>query len=387
MSSLTLGALLLLLQQPWQTAHGARVQVMVTSEWDNLNLRLYLRKSFESCAPRLLAEHSVEHHFFMGSPEGAQAEVAAAQEAQTFHDIVPLGGPDSDTSASGFAGAQGIFKVLQEPAARAVRILRGMAWLLKERADFEYVVQLQDTSFVQLPRLLAQLDAHAHPLLALGRLSTDTPLTYGAGAGNEEPCETCELDPVHERVCIDRTRSVPGGMEFRGCIVAALRCCPGAAAGGRSCSVEELTECVSTAQSTAYPAAVYFGTTVAPRWLHGAAWALGRGVAGFLGENALDLKIRGMPDILMGFWLAGLEDVHFVDLPAELFAAPPVGAGAVAGAGAGAAVSAAAAAAVEEAFAGVDGGCRVEGTAVVGGLSPEHWALHFDVESCEMRCD
>merc|ERR1712039_919536 len=70
---------------------------------------------------------------------------------------------------------------------------------------------------------------------------------------------------------------------------------------------------------TAELANLYYGTALAPRWPHGAAWVAGRALVQFIGENAPDLKVRGMPNLLVGFWLAGLEDVHFVNFQPGVF--------------------------------------------------------------------
>merc|ERR1711971_945232 len=69
------------------------------------------------------------------------------------------------------------------------------------------------------------------------------------------------------------------------------------------------------AQALGAPAAIYYGTALSPRWPKGAGWVLGRSASEFIAQNAEDLRMHGMPDLLMGFWLAPLEDLHYLDLP------------------------------------------------------------------------
>lgn len=361
----TASLLLLLLLSPRPAAPGGvHLQVIVVSEWDHLQLRLNLRRAFQACAPALGPDHSAEVRFFMGAPQGTAAgEEGALEEGKVFGDLVILGGPDHDEPDP--PGHAAFLQVLQEPSARAFRVVRALAWLLEHRPDFEYVLQLRDTSFVQLPRLLDLLAANEDASLAMGRF-VEPPLTVGSGEEEEQVCETC-VDAgmeLQEKVCLERTRAVPGGMDFRGCLVVARRCCPG---DGSTCDTSRLEACIGEAHSTGYPAAVYYGTALAPKSLHGSAWVLGRRPAEFIGMNYRDLKLRGMPDVLMGFWLASLEDVHFVELPPVAFRELPPLVAASGGADEGA----------EECSAGL---------LVASGMDLSRWSSWFDPASCELRC-
>lgn len=292
----------------WPHALSLRVQIVVISAWANVRLRQHLRRAFRSCKPHVAVEHSVEQLFFMGDPAGSRVGAGAAErEARAFGDMVLLGGPDHEEPVP--PNLEAHLHVPREPAARAHRLAHSLAWLLLHRAEFEYVVQLPDDSVVHLPRLLQVVSQHAGPSLVLGAF-VEAP----SSVADSEPGvqgESCPQDPEHERHCLELVRIAAGGLDFRGCLRAAQRCCPG---GGTECG--DLGRCLRAAQQLGLPANLYYGVTASPRWLSSAGWILGRLPAEFIGTNAAELKQRGHPGLLVVFWLSALEGVHFIELPA-----------------------------------------------------------------------
>lgn len=334
-------------------SQSINLQVMVVSEWDNLPLRLHMRRAFDSCIPQIGDMATVEVRFFMGSPHGtAVGEEGAGQEAEVFGDVVVFGGPDRDAEAP--AGHAAYLEVKERPAVYAQRVVQAMGWLLRHRPDLDYVAKLQDSSFVHLPRLLGVLAAHGDPTLALGRF-TETHLTVNSDIEN---CETCPGVSQHEHACLEHLRKAWGGLEYRGCVEAAKRCCPG---GSDSCSIEELDFCIRQAQKGGIAATIYYGTSLSPRWPHGAGWAIGWHIAQYLAINAEDLRMRGMSDLLMGFWLASLEDVKFVDMPEGIFHQSATS-------------------------SSHEAECPPENVVIAGGMDDARWSSWFDAQRCEISC-
>eukprot|EP00435_Cladocopium_sp_Y103_P022114 s2601_g5.t1 len=86
-------------------------------------------------------------------------------------------------------------------------------------------------------------------------------------------------------------------------------CCKG------DCTHDTLTSCTAVAREVGMDTVMYFGTAFAPPFPDPAVWGLGRGCVEFIAENMNDLKVRiNDPEILLGFWLAGLEDMKMVSL-------------------------------------------------------------------------
>merc|ERR1719238_2321896 len=63
----------------------------------------------------------------------------------------------------------------------------------------------------------------------------------------------------------------------------------------------------------------YFGSRAALRWFLGMGWVFGRRVVQYIARNARRLKVRGAADVALGFWLAPLEGVDFVDMRPSQF--------------------------------------------------------------------
>jgi len=329
---------------------------MVTSTWANVERRLQMRAVVGHCMG--MGQAAVDLLFFMGDPAGsALGETGARQEADHFGDMVFLGGPDTDPLPR--HGEDPNLRVLDGVAsARAHRWAHGAAWLLEYRPDLEYLVQFDDQVLVSLPGLLAQVVSHANTSLALGWISWAS-LTIGETA--YAPCETCKPDTRHVSLCTKYVQRFSSGMEMRGCLAVAQRCCDNLSSdGGNQCGGPgDLEACVAAAQEAGAAGAAYFGAIATPRLLHEACWVLGRRLVEFLAQNADDLKMRGAPRLLLGFWLAAVEDVHFVTLPEE---------------------------ALLEAAGGETHCSAPQGLLAAQGLGAEKWGSWLDMGSCELRC-
>jgi len=311
---------------------------------------------------RFPQDELVELLFFMGEPRGTVlGEFGATREIAEFGDLVALAGPDTDPPK--LFGREAYLHVTEQPSAGAYRTVRFMEWLLQHRPELDYVVRLDDRSFVHVPRLLQLISWHANSSLALGTLA-EMPLTIG-GLEPDVPCETCALDPAHEKLCAHRAHLVSGGADYRVCLEAAQRCCP----GDRDQCGDGLAACASSVLEEGLAAALYFGASRTPYSLHGVAWVLGRRLVDFIGTNANDLKLRGPLDSLVGFWLSAIEDVHFVAVPdgsVHSFTRRQNNVDATEDEG--------------------HGSCLEDRLVFAHGLDLDHWATMFDMDSCELRC-
>ncbi|CAE8593488.1 unnamed protein product [Polarella glacialis] len=341
-----------------------RVQVNIPSAWQNLGLRLQLRRTLGRCGRQLQADgYLVEQLFFMGNPETSGFNVEEAlREIQAFGDLVTLTAPDVDPPVSAemieqASGDPDLEKLIVGwPSSVGMRIAASMVWLLHNRPDFDYVVHLSDSSLARLPDLLREVSRHDNSSLVLGWLKESTSLTVAGGAQDGEvPCENCLEPPEQVRFCLDMIQTSMAGMDYRGCMRVAARCCNGAS----DCGYDDLLECSKPARTVGFNAALYYGTALAPRSPHPAAWVLGRRPAEFVAENSHDLRMRGASEVLLGFWLAALEDLHFVSLPLGQLLSIPEGASCASGAAP---------------------------PLVVYGLDEDSWPRWFDEETCEIHC-
>ncbi|CAJ1364529.1 unnamed protein product, partial [Effrenium voratum] len=145
-------------------AAALHVQIMVTSKLSSLQRRMILRQAFAHCS-QVVPGHDLEQLFFLGD-EG-EADEALLQtlraEQQRFRDLIFVGGPDSDPPVN-----RDVTYVLDRPTARGFRLAMGTAWLAAHRPDVEFVMYLDDDSYLHLPRLLSALEAHNTPSLAMG---------------------------------------------------------------------------------------------------------------------------------------------------------------------------------------------------------------------------
>lgn len=319
------------------------VSLMIASEWANKDLRMRLRQMFLSCAVQMPVGFVVEPIFFLGAvPPELREE--GYEEAKEHQDMLSLGSPDRETEMLS-QDRPATLHLYPKASAATLRFLGSLAWLHGHRKESQYIITMQDHSFMDLPRILQELERHQNESLVLGFISADTPLEEVPQEG-EIPCETCDQDPEKELLCYKLLKEYPGGLDFRGCLLAASRC---------NEAPEGLSACVQKANQRGVDAFIYFGSTVAPRWPHGAGWILGRRVREILAVNADDLRKRGaVLDIQIGFWLAAFEDIHFVNLPAEKLA--------------------------------LDGHCPDGEVLVASRMTEARWNSWFDETSCSFDC-
>lgn len=294
------------------TVQALNVQVFVVSEWWRAERRLQLRDAFRSCVAALPEGHAMDQIFFMGQPPDAPT---AELEGRTFGDMVVLGGPDVDQE--GPSDREAALHVLNTVRSRAYLVANGLAWLLLHRPGLDYVAFAPDHTLPLLPRLLQEVRRHSNESLALGHIGRSALL---AGSDHSlSPCETCTSEPELHQHCMKRSHETHGTMDYRSCMGVARQCCPDVAKGIAGAACPGLGSCVGAVQDTGMPSALYYGTPESPRYLRGDGWVLGRRLAEFVAVNAHDLKMRGDPDVMLGFWLSAVEDVHFIDMGNNLF--------------------------------------------------------------------
>eukprot|EP00811_Abedinium_folium_P001466 NODE_11340_length_1293_cov_3.372213.p1 GENE.NODE_11340_length_1293_cov_3.372213~~NODE_11340_length_1293_cov_3.372213.p1 ORF type:complete len:353 (+),score=89.76 NODE_11340_length_1293_cov_3.372213:120-1178(+) len=327
---------------------SVKVEIMVTSRWIHFDRRQHQRSAFRSCAGLLHGAHTAELLFFMGDTNGTGREAAARREEDRFGDLVRVGGPDSDPPV-----ARDETYVLDRPAARTYRIAHGTAWLAWHRKDLDYVAFVDDDSFVNLPRLMPFLVARGTPSLAMGYLmTTDLDWSRIDVCDICTPCEWCLESASLKEFCSELAAQVP--MTLGGCYFALHNCRifdPDAAQD----------ECVLTKVRGLARLTEYFGSRSTPTWMLGMGWVFGRRLVDFVGTNAKQLKVRGAADVSLGFWLAPLEDVDFVDAQGGVFHDHP---------------------AVKSMFAAF---CTSR-SMLVHRMTSHHWASGFDASRCELAC-
>ncbi|KAF4685065.1 hypothetical protein FOZ60_006887 [Perkinsus olseni] len=164
---------------------------------------------------------------------------------------------------------------------------RGYFWprdgFLESNPQSEFMVYLDDDSFLSIPRLiphLLQLTGNEATMLVMGYLMS-TPLDVTVSGIDIcdicKPCSKCLDDQSLRDVCAQFNLALGA--------LPALRI-----------HVD------------------YFGSRWTPTWPLGMGWVLGSEVTRFIARNAGVLKSRGAADVQIGYWLAGLEDVHWVDM-------------------------------------------------------------------------
>jgi len=325
-------------------AHSINLQIMVTSKWSHFERRQMQRRAISSCRALVSGMHNVELLFFMGDSNKSEPE-ASGREAESFGDIVVIGGPDSDPPVNRDATY-----VLDRPCARTYRLAHGTAWLVRHRPNLDFVMYLDDDSFLQLPRLFEHIERQNTPSLAMGFLM-ETYLDWSDTHVCElcQPCEPCRREGGLLEFC----EHFPD-MSLGGCLMA-MQNCKIFDDGG------DIGECVASTRRGISRLASYFGSKAAPRWMLGMGWVFGQRIARYIGRNAANLKVRGAADVALGFWLAPLEGVHFTSMSGGAFHDHP---------------------GTRSTFAAA---CS-EKTVLVHRMNPERWAIGFDEARCELSC-
>uniref|UniRef100_A0A7S1Q9S7 Hexosyltransferase n=1 Tax=Alexandrium catenella TaxID=2925 RepID=A0A7S1Q9S7_ALECA len=325
-----------------------KLEIMVTSRWKAFERRQTQRRVLGSCRRWASEGHDVELLFFMGDlnqsdPTGV---VDAEREQAEFGDLVVVGGPDTDPPVPRDATY-----VLDRPCARTYRLAYGSSWLAQHRPELDFVMYLDDDSFLHLPRLLGHLERHTSASLAMGYVM-ETNLDWSGTHICElcDPCEPCRSQAGLQDFC----KAFPE-MAFGGCVMAV-----------QNCQIfndgDDLEQCVREKRAGIQRLAQYFGSNAAPRWFLGMGWVFGRRIVSFLGRNAGRLKVRGAADVSLGFWLAPMEGVSFVPMNSGEFHDHP---------------------GTRSTFAAQ---CT-EHSVLVHRMSPARWAADFDAERCELTCN
>ncbi|CAE7770393.1 unnamed protein product, partial [Symbiodinium microadriaticum] len=301
-----------------------RLEVIVPSLWAHAAQRASLRQRFQELGPELRAkDYRVELHFILGNPVGASVDKESVhQERAQFGDLVVLGAPENDeemlrkcrerqAAAATTLGPQ----VLDEPSPAILRIAGALVLLWHSRPDLDFVVKLEDSVTLPLLPFFDKVLEHADESLLMGWIVEDFPVSVRS-SNADEACETCPVPVAAERFCQEMIRVSMSGMDFRGCLRVASECC-----NSSGCDEAQLLDCTSAARAAGSESVLYYGTAFAPPFPLSAAWALGRRPLEFIVDNIDDLKMRGeVAEALLGFWLAGLEDLKIVDLSREISA-------------------------------------------------------------------
>lgn len=327
---------------------GLNLEVMVTSRWVHFERRQTQRRALRSCLQVGGTGHRAGLLFFMGDLNASDtaAKLRATGEQEAYGDLVIVGGPDSDPPVPRDATY-----VLDRPCARTYRLAHGTAWLLKHRPDLDFVMYLDDDSFLNLPRLFNHLAFHAKPSLAMGFVM-ETELDWSRTHICElcDPCEPCR----QQKLLVEFCEQFAADMSFGGCMMAVQNCQIFNAG-------EDLAACVVEKVHGIRRLSEYFGSKSAPRWLLGMGWVFGSKIVKYLGHNAELLKVRGAADVSLGFWLAPLEEVHWAPMNHGEFHDHP---------------------GTRSTFAAQ---CT-ERSVLVHRMNPRRWATDFDSGRCEITC-
>lgn len=285
--------------------NGLNLQIMVTTKLASVDRRSILRFVFGHCMQRVGEGHSVEQLFFLGEADANRGEAFPdlTAESEEFGDLVFVGGPDTDPWVPRDATY-----VLDRPTSRGYRLAYGTAWLAQHRPDLDMVMYLDDDSYLHIPRLLQQLEQHNSESLAMG-FAMETPLDMSKTSVCDvcNPCEPCLKDQGLREFC----EQFPD-MALGGCLVNIQQC-------QLFNDDEDMMDCVRQKNSETIRVASYFGSASAPRWFLGMGWVFGRRIVQYLARNVDNLKKRGAADVQLGFWLAPLEDIDWVDMKDGFF--------------------------------------------------------------------
>jgi hypothetical protein len=219
------------------------------------------------------------------------------EEAALFGDVLIFeDAPDRDPAVS-----RDETYVLDRPTSVAYRLAAGVEWAWKAfGTDLEFYMHLDDDSFVSIPRLDAlifsehQSDFYGH--FFLGFLMS-TPISMDAL--DVDFCYTCSHDWSH--LC------EPFGMSPLECYHTGQTC----AIFGKGSSI---VDCFSLEAAKRFRQLNFFQNTWTPTWPLGMGFVFGRNIVEFIAINRDLLKMNASADVQAGFWLAPLENVHWIDL-------------------------------------------------------------------------
>jgi len=299
------------------------LEVMVSSPWRNKGRRDILRQLMLICGNR--GKHAtINLRFFMGDVDEDKDEHLLEKikiEQSDNNDMVLVGGPDTDPDVK-----RDVTYVLKDqPAARTFRTAAGTNWIANNVADFDFVLYLDDDSYVHFPRLVQLLtklkyisvhdDRERWKSLVLGYLM-QTQLHPDA----TDLCELCASKVC--RGCEVQTNVIEGFIEFCDEYV------PGMAVAtcmflAKNCSIiegkDDLIDCIRRSYEGMDENSEYFGSWWTPKWPLGMGWVWGSRIVRYIAHNRDYLKLRGSADVMLGYWLAPLEDIFWIDAKPRMF--------------------------------------------------------------------
>eukprot|EP00397_Hematodinium_sp_SG-2012_P046474 GEMP01052518.1.p1 GENE.GEMP01052518.1~~GEMP01052518.1.p1 ORF type:complete len:305 (+),score=55.57 GEMP01052518.1:296-1210(+) len=221
---------------------------------------------------------TISLRFFMGEKNDSQEEVC---EEETLHsDMVIVGGPDMDPHVL----RDETYVLDNIPAARTYRTAHGSHWIASNVKEYDFVLYLDDDSFVDLKRL--------------------TVLLEGVLRENEDQAKLLSLGYIME------TRLDPDGIDI----------CEWCSPCDKCLQDPELTKlCGHFTGLFGLGTCAYFGSKWTPLWLLGMGWVWGRSIVEYIGQNAKYFKMRGSADVMLGYWLVAIEDIHWMDMSPNKF--------------------------------------------------------------------
>ncbi|CAD7946892.1 unnamed protein product, partial [Amoebophrya sp. A120] len=258
------------------------------------------------------------------SPEIVQ-RTHLLQGDNNYRDLVVLNGPDLDPPVQ-----RDVTYVLERPTSRAFRVAYGTRWVYLYLPSTDFIFYLDDDSFLNVPRLFQLLDGVAvteqrnmmerqengdenlslryrnerdrmQSIVVGYMMATDVDMGRYDVCEMCDPCERCLNDRALKNFCAQLPH-----LSLGGCLAYMNTC--------KIYGTETpLLDCIRDAQMEAARLAEYFGTKKSPLWLLGMGWLFGKRVINWIARNAADLKKRGAADLILGYWLVGMEDLNWVD--------------------------------------------------------------------------
>lgn len=221
-----------------------RLLLLITTIWRNFERRHHLRRALELCY--LLVDRAaqpVQWHFLLGDVP-PELSARAAREVEEHDDLLLLGGEDEIRySHIGDAYA------LAGPNPELTKIVLALRQLLRT-VRFDFLLVLDDDSFVSLPNVLEILNHVPNELVYLGNMIDSAPQRFNETLGRVMP---------------------------------------------------------------AYSVNIYLNSPAkAPIFAHGMGFLLSQDVARLLAAVGPKLKAKGNDDLLMGVWLRSIESLHYL---------------------------------------------------------------------------
>jgi len=220
-----------------------RLLLLITTIWRNFQRRRLLRNALARCSLLYENPQQAAWRFLLGDVPPALFE-RAAKEASEHEDMLLLGGDDEI-----YYRHVGDAYELTNANPELVKIVLALR-LLRDALTFDYLMVVDDDSFVSLPNALELLNMVPDERVYIGNM----------------------IDSVPQRWDAKRKRIAPE-----------------------------------------YTVNLYLGApSKVPIFAHGMGFIISQDVARFVGDMGLSLKARGNDDMLFGVWLRSLEHLHYL---------------------------------------------------------------------------